>query len=113
MATDTVAGLTSQMQSSQKVHLTVGGPPTDILKMLAAQPGVIRAEAGPRGGEYRVELEKDRDLRADLSRGIVQQGWDLLELRTQELSLEEIFVQLVTEESPVEEQGEEQAGGKS
>jgi len=45
------------------------------LKTLAAQTGVIRAEAGGAEGEYRVELEKDRELRADLSRIVVGRGW--------------------------------------
>ncbi|MBI5584647.1 MAG: ATP-binding cassette domain-containing protein [Deltaproteobacteria bacterium] len=103
VATDTVAGLTAQLQNSRKVQLLVRGPGEEILKTLAAQSGVIRAEAGTAEGEYRVELEKDREVRADLSRAIVRQGWDLLELRSQELSLEEIFVQLVTEEAPESE----------
>ena len=41
---------------------------------------------------------KERDMRADVARAIVQQGWQLLELRAVRLSLEEVFVQLVTEE---------------
>jgi ABC-2 type transport system ATP-binding protein len=100
VATDTVAGLTSQLQNAREVHLTIRGPREEILETLATQAGVIRAEAGGAEGEYRVELEKDRELRADLSRTVVGRGWDLLELRSRELSLEEIFVQLVTEETP-------------
>jgi ABC-2 type transport system ATP-binding protein len=103
VATDTVAGLTAQLQNSRKVRLTVRGPREEILRALAAQAGVIRVEAGGAEEEYRVELEKDREVRADLSRTIVRQGWDLLELVSQELSLEEIFVQLVTEENPAAE----------
>ena len=37
-------------------------------------------------------------MRAEVARAIVQQGWQLLELRAVRLSLEEVFVQLVTEE---------------
>ena len=36
--------------------------------------------------------------RKELDWAIVQQGWQLLELRAVRLSLEEVFVQLVTEE---------------
>jgi hypothetical protein len=41
---------------------------------------------------------KARDVRADIASAVVQQGWQLLELRPLRLSLEEVFVQLVTEE---------------
>jgi ABC-2 type transport system ATP-binding protein len=113
VATDTVAGLTSQLQNAREVHLTIRGPHEEILKTLATQAGVIRAEAGRAEGEYRVELEKDREVRAELSRTIVGRGWDLLELRSRELSLEEIFVQLVTEEPPALEPEPGEAGRDS
>jgi ABC-2 type transport system ATP-binding protein len=113
VATDTVAGLTSQLQNSRPVHLTIRGPREEILRTLASQAGVLRAEAGGAEEEYRVELEKDREVRADLSRAIVGQGWDLLELRSRELSLEEIFVQLVTEETPEGAAEPKEAGGDS
>jgi ABC-2 type transport system ATP-binding protein len=47
---------------------------------------------------FTLSTTKDRDMRADVARAIVQQGWQLLELRAVRLSLEEVFVQLVTEE---------------
>jgi len=33
-----------------------------------------------------------------MARAIVESGWDLRELKASELSLEEVFMQLVTEE---------------
>lgn len=113
VATDTVSGLTSQLQHSRKIHLTVRGPREDIIKALADLPGVISVEAGAGEDEFLVELEKDRDVRAELSRTVVRQGWELLELRSRELSLEEIFVQLVTEETPVENPERQESGGES
>ena len=41
-------------------------------------------------------------MRRDLAREIVMRGWGLLELRPMRMSLEEIFLQVTTEE-PVEE----------
>ncbi len=49
-------------------------------------------------GLYTLSTSKDRDVRPDLAQAVVQQGWQLLELREVRLSLEEVFVQLVTEE---------------
>ncbi len=118
VATDTVSSLTAQLQSSRKIKLTIRGPRENILSTLAAINGILRIEAKDEEGAYELEMQKELDVRADISRAVVQQGWDLLEMRGQELSLEEVFVQLVTEESTGEEpKGEkpemEKPGGES
>jgi ABC-2 type transport system ATP-binding protein len=55
---------------------------------------------------YEVESEPGRDIRRDLARVVVSGGWGLLELRPVRLSLEDIFLQLTTEEQPQAPQGE-------
>ncbi len=60
---------------------------------------VAKNGANPSGTSvYTLSTTKERDMRPDVARAIVQQGWQLLELRALRLSLEEVFVQLVTEE---------------
>ncbi|OGP50281.1 MAG: MFS transporter [Deltaproteobacteria bacterium RBG_13_43_22] len=100
VAIDTVSNLTAQIQTSRKVHLTIQGPGEEVLKALKLHPGVLKTEekTGDGPGKYLVEMDKDQDIRADLARSIIGQGWGLLEMGSQELSLEEVFVQLVTEE---------------
>lgn len=99
VAIDTVPNLTAQLQTSRRIHLTIQGPEEEVLKALATQPGVLKAEGGDDGpGSYLVEMDKEQDIRADLARSVIEKGWGLLEMRGQELSLEEVFVQLVTEE---------------
>lgn len=100
VAIDTVPNLTAQIQTSRKIHLTIQGPEEEIIKVLASQPGVLKAEEKPDdgAGRFLVEMNKDQDIRADLARSIVEKGWGLMEMRSQELSLEEVFVQIVTEE---------------
>jgi ABC-2 type transport system ATP-binding protein len=49
-------------------------------------------------GAFEVESERGRDVRRDIARGIVTSGWGLLELRPMRMSLEEIFLQVTTEE---------------
>jgi len=39
------------------------------------------------------------DVRKELARMIVNRGWGLLEMRTVDLSLEDVFVKLVTTEN--------------
>jgi hypothetical protein len=45
-----------------------------------------------------IETERDHDLRRDLARTIVANGWGLLELRSMQMSLEDVFLHLTTEE---------------
>jgi ABC-2 type transport system ATP-binding protein len=45
-----------------------------------------------------IESKKDLDVRKDIAAAVVRQNWGLLELRPVDLTLEEVFVRLVTEE---------------
>ena len=45
------------------------------------------------------QSERGRDIRRELAREIVNRGWGLLELRPMRLSLEEVFLQVTTEET--------------
>jgi ABC-2 type transport system ATP-binding protein len=77
----------------------------DAAVALGAVPGVTRVAAAdqrPGSGAYEVESERGRDVRRDLAREIVTRGWGLLELRPMRMSLEEVFLQVTTEELPVE-----------
>jgi ABC-2 type transport system ATP-binding protein len=62
--------------------------------------------AGVRGVEVSgdtlvIDAEKDRDLRAEIARKVVETGFDLLEMRSRSMSLEDVFLKLVTEEEGV------------
>jgi ABC-2 type transport system ATP-binding protein len=43
------------------------------------------------------------ELRPQLARMVVERGWQLLELKSQEFTLEEVFINLVTEETTEEQ----------
>ena len=47
---------------------------------------------------YQIDSEKDQDVRRELASAVAANGWGLLELRAMEMSLEDVFVQLVTKE---------------
>ena len=51
------------------------------------------------GSAFEVESRKGSFTRGDLSRAVVQAGWDLNEMRPASVSLEEIFLQLTQEQS--------------
>ena len=47
---------------------------------------------------FEVNSESGRDVRRELAATIVSAGWGLLELRPLRMSLEEVFLQLTTED---------------
>ena len=51
------------------------------------------------GGGFEVESERGTDVRRELARTVVTSGWGLLELRPMRMSLEEVFLQVTTDES--------------
>ena len=59
-----------------------------------------RRTRGERSGGSKSRASAARDVRREVARTIVNRGWGLLELRPMRMSLEEIFLQLTTEEQP-------------
>ncbi len=102
VAVDTPESLTRRLQRSTQVLLQIEGPPDQIADRLHETTGVLRVEMTDGAGglcRYLVETEKDRDLRQELARVVCSSGWGLLELRPVDMTLEDIFIYLVTEET--------------
>jgi ABC-2 type transport system ATP-binding protein len=102
ITSDTPANLTSQLQKSSRISLQVKGSVPALAEMLRKMDGVQMVSAAEEDqGRLVIETDRSRDLRAEIARTVLQHGMDLLELKLIDLSLEDIFMQLVTEE-PVE-----------
>ncbi|MBI5875633.1 MAG: ABC transporter ATP-binding protein, partial [Deltaproteobacteria bacterium] len=102
VAVDTPQNLTSNIHGANRFSVKIDGPSQHVIKELETIQGVekvIKRDASASGiGEYIVEAIKGRDIRKDIAPCIVNKGWALLELKPQEMSLEDIFVKLVTKE---------------
>jgi gliding motility-associated transport system ATP-binding protein len=101
VAVDTPEGLTARLQGAETMYLQVDGGGEDVAPALAAVPGVMRvlaADAPATPGGFEVESERGADVRRELARTVVSRGWGLLELRPMRMSLEEIFLQVTTDE---------------
>jgi len=102
VAMDTPAGLINQMKGAEKIALSVDGPRNAVVEKLQGIHGVIsvKAEGEENGGasNYIVECKLQTDLRRIFAQEIVAQGWGLLELRGVSMSLEDVFINLVTQE---------------
>jgi ABC-2 type transport system ATP-binding protein len=102
VASDTAENLSRQMGHGSRVRLTVTGPDAEVAAALQKVPEV-KEVAGEGEGRYLVVAAHDLDVRPQLARLVVERGWDLLELKAQEFTLEEVFLDLVTEEETTEE----------
>ena len=112
VAVDTPENLTARLQGAETMYVQVDAAGADAAPALSAVPGVLRViPAEQRGivGGFEVESDRGTDIRRELARTIVNRGWGLLELRPMRMSLEEIFLQVTTEEGaagPAAEAGE-------
>ncbi len=117
VAVDTPDNLTARLKGASTMYVQVDAAGADAAAALAAVPGVTRvAVADQRGGmapdalplpdagpiAFEVESEPEVDVRRELARAVVTRGWGLLELRPVRMSLEDVFLQVTTEEVPEE-----------
>ncbi|MBW1740004.1 MAG: ATP-binding cassette domain-containing protein [Deltaproteobacteria bacterium] len=100
VAEDTPERLTGK--DERRVVLEIKGPEAEVLARLRSVPGVATAsaEAQPadHAGRYVVEMEQGKDVRDAIVQSIVSAGWSLLEMHMLRLSLEDVFIRLVTDE---------------
>jgi len=101
VAVDTPQNLRLQLQGGERVSLEVQGPASEIISKLKAMPGVVNVQKiAENDSRHRFEVEGElrKDIRSDLARTIVQNGWGLYELQSATMSLEDIFLKLTTAE---------------
>jgi len=115
VAVDTPDNLTARLKGASTMYVQVDAAGADAGAALAAVPGVTRVasvdqrgapapEGPPVAGPaaFEVESEPEVDVRRELARAVVTRGWGLLELRPVRMSLEDVFLQVTTEEVPEE-----------
>jgi len=114
VATDTVAHLTSRLHGAEMVSVEVAprSPGADgqqflsqvqqKLEQVAGVSRVLHKESKDSLERFTVESLQGRQIRPELARAVIESGWNLNELRSVGLSLEEIFLQLTAEHKPEE-----------
>ena len=102
VAEDSPQNLTTQRQSENIIQLTVSGKPEQAERLLTAVHGVraVIAANSQKAEEsvFEVTTERETDIRRELAAAIVNSGLGLLEIAQKKMSLEDIFVDLITEE---------------
>ena len=108
VATDSVHNLQNRARGGESVLVEVGGRNGNLdshsvqrkLEQVSGAGRVLIKESRGNRMVFEVESQKDRSIRGDVARAIVESGWDLNELRPAAVSLEEVFLQLTATEKP-------------
>jgi ABC-2 type transport system ATP-binding protein len=103
VATDSVQNLQRRARGAGSVLVEIAGrkeslDPAVVKRRLEQLPGVsgvlFKGDRDDNCVIFEVEGKNERAIRGDLARAIVESGWDINELRTAAVSLEEVFLQL-------------------
>ena len=103
VAEDTADALTRRVEGENRTLVRVEGPLEEVRALLSATPGVDRVELadGVAGGatvEFIAHSCTGEPVRKAIAAAVVGRGWGLIEVRPLALSLEDLFVRLVTDE---------------
>ncbi len=99
IAADTPENLTAGLKSESKLFLRINGDAVEIEKELSQIDGIksVSKDKSDSHG-FIVEFEKGKDPRQQIHSAIIANKRELMEMRSQEISLEDIFIKLVTKE---------------
>jgi len=110
IAEDTPSNLTRSHGKSTRCHVVARASAPTLTEALQGVPNVtgvrVIEESVPGETQISVESESSVDVRPDIARILVQRNIDLLEIRTIQASLEDVFIDLVTEEGEYSTSGE-------
>jgi ABC-2 type transport system ATP-binding protein len=105
VAQDTPEKLTAKLQGSEQSVITVAGPKDLVQQALLGVGGVQRVEErigdAPQNGVcsfVAFSSGEGDQIRGAMASAIVQHGWSLLEIKPVALSLEDLFMRIVTSE---------------
>jgi len=102
-AVDTPENLTSQLRGGQRIRVEAQAPEKQMVELLNQIPGAGRVEVQTSRADGRViatvEAAAGKDIRSQVAAGIIQKGWALFELHGVSMSLEDIFLELTTDDA--------------
>ncbi len=95
--------LTYKAAGNRKLVARIAGPKTDVQKMLRAVPDVLRVEClGSRetgSNDFLIESAPVVDIRKPLFHAVAASKFPMIGLKSMDMSLEDMFVKLVTEDA--------------
>ena len=110
VATDTPDALSERMRGAMSMYVQAQGPAADVQRALQSIGGVTRVNVHDAKGDiasFDVDTETGADVRREVAAAVVRGGWGLLEMRPMRVSLEDVFLKLITEEVEAEDMAAE------
>jgi ABC-2 type transport system ATP-binding protein len=99
-AEDTPDRLSQGLDKALKLSLTIAGPKDKVIEAVKKIDGIKYMEASGKSGEnaYKYILEglSDDDIREKLFYAMAENGWPVLEMKPSVMTLEDIFISVVT-----------------
>ena len=95
VAEDTPSNLQARLVGAERVVLRVRGDSDGLAKIINKVKGVESAEAKP-DGTVEFEFAPGQDVRPEVAKAVIKEGYELLEMRPVGMSLEEIFLELTS-----------------
>lgn len=103
VAEDTPANLMAAKGKSLRCAVSARATERDLRNVVSMAPGVLSVHPSPSGQDgiasVIVESEPGQEVRSEIARIVVAKGWDLLEIRAIDFTLEDVFIDLITEET--------------
>ncbi|MBR1899093.1 MAG: ATP-binding cassette domain-containing protein [Oscillospiraceae bacterium] len=97
-ADDTATNLSNQVSTDHRVIARIEGEKAAILQAIRAIEGIkyVRADMEREPGiwEFEMEAEPGMDIRREVNRICRENNWDILLLKTMEMTLEDIFLKI-------------------
>ena len=105
VASDTPENLSRGIIGENRLTVRVGAAEKPALELVRGLDHVVKAEAlgsrEPDTVDIVVEAGRDKDIRRPLFNAFAKAGWPILMMKTMDLTLEDIFLNLITEEKEV------------
>ncbi|HNH26416.1 MAG TPA: ATP-binding cassette domain-containing protein, partial [Anaerolineales bacterium] len=97
VAEDTTENLQARLLGAERVVIRVRGEAEELADSIKSIKGVRKVETKD-DGAVEFEFASGKDLRPEVAKQVIKDGYDLLELRPLGMSLEEIFLELTGNE---------------
>ena len=103
VADDTEDNLSQRLSSDHRLTVRIEGDQKKVMKLLEKTDRIVKVDIGAKHGEntfeYRIEAKEGSDIRKELFIACAENGFYILELKSSELTLEDIFLRLTMGES--------------
>ncbi|MBQ7131855.1 MAG: ATP-binding cassette domain-containing protein [Oscillospiraceae bacterium] len=102
-ADDTAFNLSQSVSNDHRLVAAIDGPKEEVIKVISAIPGVETVNVGMQQEkgvfEYEIEAAYGKDIRKELNKRISARNWCFYSLRSNALTLEDIFLKITMGEN--------------